>query len=161
MLCAMGGFGWLIRLWNLAEPAERLDWVLEKLGFRERARRWLFAAAAGVIMFIVQRALESPWDWTVLIVILIFLIILSVINQLNDLSAFVGLRKNLLSLNPEARPSVRFFSLSRIARYVIPLTLFIIMLSITKGPNGIELPWYPCPDSAGSLNVLVTSLASR
>jgi hypothetical protein len=61
--------GWLSQLWHLAEPAERLDWILDALGLRERVHQLATASLAGIIMLFLQRLKDAPIEWTVIIAI--------------------------------------------------------------------------------------------
>jgi hypothetical protein len=137
----MRALGWLLQLWRRIEPVERLDWILETLGLRERVHQLVVAVFGGAIMFVVQSLRDAPIDWIALMVLGSAGLIFYLVNQLSAWSAYQNNRKALYQLNPSARPTIAFFTPRRLFACVMTLALAIFSLSLHRGPSGIEWPW--------------------
>lgn len=59
----MRWLGWLLQLWHRLEPAERLDWILDTLGLRERIHQLVIAIVLGIAMLIYQYFENTPIEW--------------------------------------------------------------------------------------------------
>jgi hypothetical protein len=138
---AMRALGWLLQLWHRIEPAERLDWILETLGLRERVHQIIAAGLGGIVMLIVQRLRDAPIDWTILMVFGTGGLVFYFLNQLSQWSNIRSTHNALRALNPNAQPTISFFTGKRISRYIITAVLAMFALSLHRGPSGIEWPW--------------------
>jgi hypothetical protein len=149
----MRALGWLLQLWRWVEPAERLDWILETLGLRERIRQIIAASLGGIAMFTFQRLRDAPIDWTILMVLGSGGLIFYFLNQLSQWSDIRNTYNALRALNPNVQPTIKFFTWRRMSTYVVTALLALFTLSLHRGPFGIEWPW-----SAASRNREIITL---
>jgi hypothetical protein len=138
----MRALAWLLELWHRIEPAERLDWILETLGLRERVHQIIVAVLSGIVMLVFQRLKDAPLDWTILMVLGSAGLTIYFLNQLSQWSNIRHTYNTLRALNPNARPTIRFFTGRRISTYIISTCVIIFTLSLHRGPSGIEWPWF-------------------
>jgi hypothetical protein len=132
---------WVQQIWRWLEPVERLDWLLETVGLRERIRQLVVAILGGVVMLIVQRLRDAPIDWIVLMVVGSAGLIFYSLKQLSEWSAYQKNKKALYQLNPNARPTVAFFTPRRLFAYIATLAVAMFALNLHRGSSGIEWPW--------------------
>jgi hypothetical protein len=137
----MRALSWLLRLWYRIEPAEHIDWILETLGLRERVRQIIAAGLGGVVMLIFQRLRDSPADWTALMVLGSAGLIFYVLNQLSQWSNNRNTYNTLRGLNPNAQPTITFFTRKRILAYSVTTFFAIFALTLHRSPSGIDWPW--------------------
>jgi hypothetical protein len=137
----MRAFGWLLQIWHRIEPVERLDWILETLGLRERVRQFVVAVFGGMIMFVAQRFRDAPIDWIILMALGAVGLIFYLLNQLSAWSSYQNNKKALYQLNPNARPTVAFFTPKRLFAYLATIALAAFAFNLHRGPSGIEWPW--------------------
>jgi hypothetical protein len=114
---------------------------LETLGLRERVHQIIAAGLGSIIMLIFQKLRDAPIDWTILMVLGVGGVIFYFLNQLNQWSNIRSAYSTLRALNPNAPPTIKFFTGKRISAYIITALLAILALSLHRGPSGIEWPW--------------------
>jgi len=139
----MRTLGWLLlQLWRWVEPAERLDWILETLGLRARIHQIIAASLGGIAMFIFQRLRDAPIDWIIIMVLGSCGLIFYLLNQLTHWADIRSAHNTLRALNPNAQPTVKFFTWRRVSTYIVTAFLALFTLSLHRGPSGIEWPWF-------------------
>lgn len=123
---------WVSQLWHQIEPSERLDWILDTLGLRERTHQVIGVIIVGMVMLVYQKLADASMEWLILTVMFSIGFTYYTLNQPAQWQTHRGSR----ALAKGARPSISFLNRRRISKYIVTALIIIFMLSITKSPNG-------------------------